>query len=832
VIRRAAVGTARLAAAMVFLVTWGYGVTTYSPFAFDMFVSPRLFPWLADFAVWHHMWYWAAFLLSAATLFPDLIGSRRGPARMRVVWWAGAGYLVVFGLVGVYLVATPHLASLGSGSRSVFAVPGALLPMLWLAVIDHLAAPIPSPGQRAAHVTGQRRLLMTCLGAGGFLWLAHLFRAMLLSDRTEGVLPSVLAAAWALALDLGVFLIVYVVLSLASAIAATRKSAFVWEYGLAVALVAIAIGEFFRHLVLPTLSFSSRDATAISAPLGAVLALTWSGRRLRSAADRPDHVETAVGLLGSPRVRSHSLAALLLCAVPLAAAVALELVAQIDWAFVLQNAITVIEAILVFGLVWNLSPRTEEGAWSMRALLTAPLVALMALHATPFAAATLMATTGDARFAPQLLIDRYRTTDVLAGLATRGLIEQPGSDAGYYRALLDAETRQSAREPTVPETSFASSIVPSRAPQPHVFVFVIDSLRRDYLSPYNPAVGFTPAIDDWARESFVFRNAFTPYGGTWLAMPSIWTGSAVIRSWARIFERMNAIEPLIVAADYDFVINDFTVAQALRPSTRRTFLDPSIPSVQTDLCQNVESLQSHLGAQSATARPVFAFLAPMNVHILNTGAGSTVQDPRYPGFYAPYASRLERLDRCFGSFVSYLKTNGLYENSVILLTSDHGDSLGSEGRWGHQFFLFPEDIHIPLIVRLPSGRESTLTADLDRITFLTDIAPTLLALLGQPVRNLGPAFGSPLFVDPDQEPTSRRRESFLVMSSYGSSYGILRRNGRFLYISDLLDWREYAYTLFREPLGERVAISDALRRVNQRLIRERVDRVNALYRLE
>ena len=38
---------------------------------------------------------------------------------------------------------------------------------------------------------------------------------------------------------------------------------------------------------------------------------------------------------------------------------------------------------------------------------------------------------------------------------------------------------------------------------------------------------FTPGIEQFAADSFVFRNAFTRYGGTWLAMPSIWVGGQV-----------------------------------------------------------------------------------------------------------------------------------------------------------------------------------------------------------------------------------------------------------------------------------------------------------------
>jgi hypothetical protein len=68
------------------------------------------------------------------------------------------------------------------------------------------------------------------------------------------------------------------------------------------------------------------------------------------------------------------------------------------------------------------------------------------------------------------------------------------------------------------------------------------------------------------------------------------------------------------------------------------------------------------------------------------------------------------------------------------------------------------------------------------------------------------------------------------MSSYGSTFAIIRRNGKFLYISDLVNWREYAYTLFREPLGERVPVNETLRRVGQADIRSKMDEVDALFR--
>ena len=94
---------------------------------------------------------------------------------------------------------------------------------------------------------------------------------------------------------------------------------------------------------------------------------------------------------------------------------------------------------------------------------------------------------------------------------------------------------------------------------------------------------------------------------------------------------------------------------------------------------------------------------------------------------------MRRIDGCFGAFVAYLKQHGRYDNSIVIVTADHGDALGEQGYWGHAVWLFPEIVRIPLIVHVPAALRQTVTTDLTRLAFSTDIAPTLYALLGHPV---------------------------------------------------------------------------------------------------
>ena len=711
------------------LLTWAYGLIVSVRFAFEQFIRPNLFPWVSQFVTWHHAWYWGAFLLSAATLIPDLRALRENRAG-RAAGWLAVGYLLFFGAIGVHLLSNPYLVTLDGGQRPFTIVPGALLPLLWLAVIDHLGARFPRD-ERPRMVTGQRRLFAACLATAVSVWLLHVGVTALRADISGGFAGRLATVSWALVLDVAAAFAVFVVASLAVSIAATRRRSFDWEYAFTVALAAVAITEFVRRFVLPSLAFGDVEAAAGAIPFGVVMALMWSGWRVRQRRhDRP--ADTALALL-SALFDGRSMRSLLLVAVvPAAAAIAFRLVEQVDWALIMNRLITMIEAALIFGFFLGRFRDRQDDSWSNRRLVAAPLAALLVLAALPYATTALIALTGNPNLESELALDRLPTTDPLGAAIARLWIEQQPPNMDYYYAMTASNTTQSSQRPAVPATTFVSTPIDVRAPLPNIFIFLIDSLRRDYLSPYNPAVTFTPAIAKLAADSYVFRNAFTSYGGTWMSIPGLWTGTPLTRGWGRVFRQLNAVEPLIKAGGYDFVINDYTVAAEF--STPRTFLNPEIDSLKTDICDNVKALQAHIDGRKASDRPLFTFLAPMNVHILNSRTAlSGPTDPRYSGFYASYASKLERVDTCFGSLLTYLQERGLYDNSIIIFASDHCETLGTDGNWGHQYFLFPEVVRIPLIVRLPVAMRERLTTDLTRVTLLRDVAPTLLALLGQPV---------------------------------------------------------------------------------------------------
>jgi arylsulfatase A-like enzyme len=120
----------------------------------------------------------------------------------------------------------------------------------------------------------------------------------------------------------------------------------------------------------------------------------------------------------------------------------------------------------------------------------------------------------------------------------------------------------------------------------------------------------------------------------------------------------------------------------LPPATRRRPLDAAVQVADYRFCRTVEEIRGRLGQLKPGGSPAFVYSLPQDVHVsvINREGNGSVDGGSYPGLYAPYASRVRRMDACFGSFVDDLKARGLFDRSIIIVTADHGDSLGEEGR--------------------------------------------------------------------------------------------------------------------------------------------------------
>ena len=372
------------------------------------------------------------------------------------------------------------------------------------------------------------------------------------------------------------------------------------------------------------------------------------------------------------------------------------------------------------------------------------------------------------------------------------------------------------------ESKLVAELVPARGVRPNIFVLVIDSLRPDYLGAYQPRVDFTPHLDAFARDSVVFRNAYTQYTGTTLSEPAIWSGALLLHThYLQPFAKVNGLEKLLRANDYRMVVSyDTVLSQLLSPDDDMVRLDGDQPLWNNfEICSTLQQATTALDADSKK-KPIFFYAQPMNVHQFarNNQPSATAAHWRFrPGFNNRIANAVHQVDECLGSFFAYLKSRHLYDDSIIVITSDHGDATGEFGRFSHSGSIFPEIIRVPLIVHLPEGMRAKFVYDDRQVSVLTDITPSLYSLLGyKPIQNA--VFGRPLFAESRAELESHPREELFIASDTRAVYGLLWDHGRFLYVTYDSPARSFLFDLTSDPNAEHNIVTEGLKRDYDRRI--------------
>jgi choline-sulfatase len=103
----------------------------------------------------------------------------------------------------------------------------------------------------------------------------------------------------------------------------------------------------------------------------------------------------------------------------------------------------------------------------------------------------------------------------------------------------------------------------------------------------------------------------------------------------------------------------------------------------------------------------------------------TEEDVRF--WRALYDEKIRDVDKRFGLFLDEIQRMGLFENTIIILLSDHGTEFYEHKRFDHGLSLYDELIHVPLVFRLPHTKGGMFIEDQVRAI---DLMPTLLDLLG------------------------------------------------------------------------------------------------------
>jgi arylsulfatase A-like enzyme/Tfp pilus assembly protein PilF len=281
---------------------------------------------------------------------------------------------------------------------------------------------------------------------------------------------------------------------------------------------------------------------------------------------------------------------------------------------------------------------------------------------------------------------------------------------------------------------------------PNIILITVDTTRADRMGFLGSKRGLTPNLDALAKDGAVFTRAYSQAPLTPASHASILTGTfpqyhQVLTFLIPLAKDMPympeilqqrgystgafvgslALDPLASVPGFDRGFDKYGAGyswQSFTPETRYQTVEHRAAVVVKDALDWVG--KQHSG-------PFFLW-----VHIYDPHAPYDPPEP-YKTRYAkqPYDGEIAYADAQLGNFFKKLKAAGLYDNTLIAMTADHGESLGAHGENEHGVFVYDETIRVPLLIKMPG--KSDAGKRIDNRVELVDIMPTVLQSIDIPV---------------------------------------------------------------------------------------------------
>ncbi len=283
-----------------------------------------------------------------------------------------------------------------------------------------------------------------------------------------------------------------------------------------------------------------------------------------------------------------------------------------------------------------------------------------------------------------------------------------------------------------------------RPARPNILLVTIDTERADRLGCYGYSPARTPVADGLASEGILFRDCAASAPITLPSHATILTG---------LHPPAHGVRDNGVFSLDDQAV---TLAERLREAgyETRAFVSGVVLNRRYGLAQGFDGYDDDLWAESdpkmfmirerKAARTIDTALEWLSGR---TGRASRrpflawihLFDPHQPTSppawtrsvtVSPYDGEIAYADRELGRFVAALRERRLLDDTVVVYTADHGESLGEHQEKTHAIFIYEATVRVPLIIRYPRlfKAGSVYGGPVRHV----DIVPTLLAILGRP----------------------------------------------------------------------------------------------------
>lgn len=301
----------------------------------------------------------------------------------------------------------------------------------------------------------------------------------------------------------------------------------------------------------------------------------------------------------------------------------------------------------------------------------------------------------------------------------------------------------------------AGATVPAPAgPRRNVLVIVVDTLRADRFGAAGYArdgMNLTPRMDELLGQSVWFRRAYAQANNTPRSMPSFLASRyasqlAVDKMYAKypvvgdanetLFEQLQASGwRTIGIASHFYFRPERNVTQGFDEFDNEGALDiaPSNKDIAAPrIVPKVEARLAELARDRARPFAMFVHLFEPHSSWMEhegmpaiTGRGTAAHAQRYD-------YEIAFVDRYVGKILDALAREGLADDTVVVLLSDHGEAFGEHSFAGESMFhgtnLYDEQLRVPLAFRVPGATPRQL----ESVVQLVDMAPTVAELVGVP----------------------------------------------------------------------------------------------------
>jgi len=288
--------------------------------------------------------------------------------------------------------------------------------------------------------------------------------------------------------------------------------------------------------------------------------------------------------------------------------------------------------------------------------------------------------------------------------------------------------------------TFAGIPAQQVAKPPNLLIITIDTLRPDHLECYGYKLIKTPRINALAADGILIENAYSPIPLTLPSHASLFTGTYPVFHGVRDFtgftlsKERATLATMLKSAGYrtGAVVASAVLEAHWGISQGFDFYYDNFPPPST---QNWQSVAERRGdevvreslrwLEKHKKEPFFLW-----VHLFDPHDPYTPPPPYDRQYSArPYDGEIAFTDENVGRIIDTLKQSGLYDNCLIVLLGDHGESLGEHGEQTHGFFIYDSTLRIPLIFKLP-GAAAPRAKRVAGPVRIVDVVPTVLQVLG------------------------------------------------------------------------------------------------------